>query len=110
MKNPIQVSKSGAACAILGLLAYRAGHSFSDRPAEFEHPWQLDAWQQGWATGYDCARHHMEPKQAYSLAWITLHNDINPRPQLTRVNGVMKFRETVKSAFTDLRDGTIGKA
>jgi len=77
MKNPPAVAKSASACAILGLLAYRAGHAYSDRPAEFRHPWQLEAWQQGWATGYDSARHHMVPKQAYSLAWVTLHNDIN---------------------------------
>jgi len=74
--NPPDVAASSAACAILGLLAYRAGHSMSDRPKEFTHPWQLQAWQQGWAIAFDSDRRKMVPKQTYSLAWVVLHNDI----------------------------------
>jgi len=71
-----RVAQSAAACAILGLLAYRAGRPVEQRPKDFEHPWQLDAWQQGWQVGYDSENRCPHFKQAYALAWLTLHNDI----------------------------------
>jgi len=74
--NPPTVAKSAAACAVLGLLAFRAGHPVSARPTEFTHPWQLDAWQTGWVVGFDSERHKMTNRQSYGLAWMTLHNDI----------------------------------
>jgi len=74
--NQVAIAKSAAACAILGLLAYRAGKSFADRPADLTHPWQLDAWQNGWVAGHDSEKRCYTAKQGYSIAWLTLHNDI----------------------------------
>jgi len=71
-----KIAHSAAACAILGLLAYRAGRPVSDRPVNIEHPWQLDAWQQGWIAGFDSDKRCHTPKQAYGLAFVTLVNDI----------------------------------
>lgn len=58
---------SGAACAILGLLAFRAGLGFAARPVKLTTPAQLDAWQQGWAAGYDASK-IKDPMKAYSVA------------------------------------------
>lgn len=74
--NAPRVAQSAAACAILGLLAFRAGRPVSDRPLALSEPWQLDAWQQGWTCGYDSENRCHSPKQAYGLAFVTLANDI----------------------------------
>lgn len=74
--NAVQVAKSSTACAILGLLAFRAGKSVSDHPTTFTEVWQLDAWQDGWCAGYDSERRCNNAKQAYSLAYLARVNDI----------------------------------
>lgn len=74
----VRVARSAAACAILGLLAYRAGRPISDRPVMLSEPWQLDAWQQGWTCGYDSEKRCATPRQAHGLAYLTLVNDITP--------------------------------
>jgi len=76
MRDQVTIAKSATACTVLGLLAYRAGKSYSDRPAEFTHPWQLDAWQSGWSVGFDSEKRCRDAKQSYSLAWVSYHNDI----------------------------------
>lgn len=75
-RHTLKVARSASACAILGLLAYRAGHPVSDRPATLTEVWQLDAWQQGWTSGYDSDKRCHGPKQAYGLAYVSLINDV----------------------------------
>lgn len=71
-----QVAASASACAILGLLAYRAGKSIDARPATISQIWQLDAWQQGWTVGYDSDKRCHSHRQAYGLAFLTIGKDI----------------------------------
>lgn len=58
---------SGAACAILGMLAYRAGLGFAARPAKLVRPAQLAAWQEGWTAAYDADK-IKDKMKAYSVA------------------------------------------
>jgi len=60
----------GAACAILGLLAYRAGCGFAERPPAIRTAEQLNAWQEGWQVGYDSEK-LKNHRQAYNLARAT---------------------------------------
>lgn len=64
-------SVSPAACAVLGLLAYRAGCPFAARPSWLVTVAQLDAFQFGWSAGYDT--HLLNTHQAYNLLNIRGH-------------------------------------
>lgn len=60
--KPETAAGCAAYCAVLGLLSYRAGYDAGMRPTWFTHPWQLEAFQIGWTTGYD-SEHRVKTKE-----------------------------------------------